>query len=381
MTVYLSLGKAPDGQFHHISEQPSGRSNLSCPFCGCPLIAVKGRQRAAHFRHDGETCNESLNEIPLIPGWHQFHLSYPLTVVAALQDGYDASGKSPEIFQHWKSRLGDIPRACRGELLKQDSWTENLLFTDTARVILGSLPLMRFSAWMRGQLQARIRDLQLAVSTGTSHRAWFEIEAQRQQAILSAKLYLFEYRLDDGQTLYKVGRTRRDPADRLPETIADLEKATGFRVQSSAVVRIVECCGHVEKYVFHRYGQHLANIGQLTEYLVLDGPALKRLKSEFTRLANVLEPFDKAERFIVTGRWQYEEKRLAAARRGIAANRQAQRQFGRPAGTTLSCDALLAKHADIVAALQQGASVNEATARTGKSRSTVKRVKQKLLMS
>ncbi|KAB1189467.1 GIY-YIG nuclease family protein, partial [Photobacterium damselae subsp. damselae] len=34
-----------------------------------------------HFRHDGETCNESLNEIPQIPAWHHFHLNYPVKVI------------------------------------------------------------------------------------------------------------------------------------------------------------------------------------------------------------------------------------------------------------------------------------------------------------
>ena len=67
MSVYLSLGKDAQGNFHHIESQKSGKGELACPFCRCPLIAVKGKTKAAHFRHDGETCNESLNEIPQIP--------------------------------------------------------------------------------------------------------------------------------------------------------------------------------------------------------------------------------------------------------------------------------------------------------------------------
>ncbi|KAB1180285.1 hypothetical protein F6450_11735, partial [Photobacterium damselae subsp. damselae] len=66
------------GSFHHIDSQKSGKVDLACPFCHSPLIAVKSKIKADHFRHDGETCNESLNEIPQIPAWHHFHLNYPV---------------------------------------------------------------------------------------------------------------------------------------------------------------------------------------------------------------------------------------------------------------------------------------------------------------
>lgn len=375
MPVYLSLGKDCNGNFHHIDSQQSGKGQLICPFCACSLIAVKGKQKAAHFRHDGETCNESLNEIPQIPAWHHFHLNYPQDVVEALNNGYQADGKSPNVFQHWKSPLTRIPRLCRDELLKQDSWTENLIFTDTSRVIIGSLPLLSFSQWMRTTLQGRILELRESIEQGAKHRAWLDIEAHRQQSILSASLYLFEYKLDDQSIIHKVGRTQRDPEQRLKETVQDLEKATRKTVIQSRILRTVAHSGHAEKYVFHRYSNQLANIGDHTEYLVLDKKTEKKLKAEFTKLTNNLEPFNKAERFIVTGRWKYEEKRLAASKRGIELTQRESGKFGRPKGTTVSTDDFLVKHSDIVTSLERGRSINQTAEFTGKGRSTVKRVK------
>lgn len=379
MSVYLSLGKDTQGNFHHIDSQKSGKSDLSCPFCLCPLIAVKGKTKAAHFRHDGETCNESLNEIPQIPAWHHFHLNYSLEIIDALKDGYQADSKSPNVFQHWKSGLHRFPRTAKEELFKRDDWTDNLIFTDTAKIILGTLPLQGFSKWMRNTLQLRVLALREAIEQGTLHRAWLEIEAHRQQAILKASLYMFEYQLEDNSVIHKVGRTSREPEQRLKETILDLEKATGKAVVKSTVLRKVANCGHVEKYVFHRYNNQLANIGLHTEYLILDAKSLKRLKAEFTTLTNTPEPFNKAERFIVTGRWKYEEKRIAASKRGIELTQRESGKFGRPKGSTVSTDDFLTKHSDVVTSLERGRSINQTVEFTGKGRSTVKRVKAALI--
>ncbi|HDY8067707.1 TPA: GIY-YIG nuclease family protein, partial [Vibrio vulnificus] len=114
-------------------------------------------------------------------------------------------------FQHWKSGLHRFPRSAKEELFSRDDWTDNLIFTDTARTILGSLPLLGFSQWMRNALQMRVHTLREAIEQGTRHRAWLEIEAHRQQAILKASLYLFEYQLEDNSVIHKVGRTSREP--------------------------------------------------------------------------------------------------------------------------------------------------------------------------
>jgi len=99
------------------------------------------------------------------------------------------------------------------------------------------------------------------------------------------------------------------------------------------------------------------------------------LKAEFTTLTNNSEPFNKAERFIVTGRWKYEEKRLAASKRGIELTQRESAKFGRPKGSTVSTGDFLIKHSDIVTSLERGRSINQTAEFTGKGRSTVKRVR------
>lgn len=378
MPVYLSLGKDSRGNYHHIRSQKSGKGNLFCPFCQRPLIAVKGKTKSEHFRHDGETCKESLNELPQIPAWHHFHLNYSVEIIEALKDGYQADSKSPNVFKEFKSGLHHFPRRVKEDLFKRDDWTDNLIFTDTARTILGTLPLLSFSKWMRNTLQIRVNSLREAIEQGTKHQAWLEMESHRQQSILNASLYLFEYHLQDHSIIHKVGRTSRDPEQRLKETTIELEKATGKDVIKSTILRKVANSGHVEKYVFHRYSSYLANIGTHREYLVLDNQSLKRLKTEFTKLTNNLEPFSKEERFIVTGRWRYEAKRLAASKRGIELTQRENGKFGRPKGTTMSTDSFLIKHADIVTCIELGRSINQAAQYTGKGRSTVKRVKKEM---
>lgn len=50
-----------NGNFIHISEVPSGRSELQCPFCQQLLLAKKGKIKRHHFAHDGSSCISSFN--------------------------------------------------------------------------------------------------------------------------------------------------------------------------------------------------------------------------------------------------------------------------------------------------------------------------------
>lgn len=44
------------GNYIHISEIKSGRTDVLCPYCQLPLIAKKGRIKRHHFAHDGVGC-------------------------------------------------------------------------------------------------------------------------------------------------------------------------------------------------------------------------------------------------------------------------------------------------------------------------------------
>jgi DNA invertase Pin-like site-specific DNA recombinase len=60
---------------------------------------------------------------------------------------------------------------------------------------------------------------------------------------------------------------------------------------------------------------------------------------------------------------------------GLDAARRRGRTLGRPCGTVMPPEQLLAKHADVVRLLRAGKSLRDVAARTGKGTSTVKRVK------
>lgn len=379
MPVYLTIGKNNCGEYLNIESQLSGKTNLFCPFCKCPLIAVKGKVKQHHFRHNGETCNESLTEIPVIPGWHHFHLNYPSSVVDSLKNGFKPKSKSPLTFRHWENNVEPVPMRYASGLLKDSYWNDNKEFTETARVIIGQLSLSSFANWMRKQLQSRINDFQSTENfssfQGSVRQVYYEIEASRQQNILNSTLYFFEYHLNNNSIIHKIGRSQRKLSDRLKETVIDLESETGCKVIKSKIIRSVANAGHVEKYCLYKYSTSRANFENLTEYLQLDANTLKQLKSEFTRLANSIEPFDKQEKFIVSGRWRYEEKRLSASKRGIKLTIMNEGKFGRPVGSSLTQSQYLDKYREVVDMAQYGFSISEIAKLLSISKSTVKRVK------
>lgn len=369
VSVYLTYGQGSSGEFFNIDSQKSGKTILVCPFCKVPLIAVRGKIKKHHFRHDGETCNESLTEITEIDGWDHFHLSVPGNCVSSIKEKFNPKGKSSNFY----SQFGDH------ELLKYDLISERKFmggyeFTDRSLIILGALPLPRFEAWMRQTLKDRMGEIKESVKNGFKDSAHLDIEAYRQQTILQATLYLIEIDDSDGNRFYKVGRTSRDPEVRLKEIIADISRVTHLQI-SGKIVRAIENAGHVEQFSLYKYSNSKFEIGSFTEYLKLDDRSATKIKGEFTRLSKSIKPLNKEERFIAYGRWKYEEKRLSESKKGIEKVLNHGMPFGRPKGSGLSKNEFLDKHFDIVELLKEGRSISEIAQLTKKSRSTIKRVK------
>lgn len=370
--AFLTLGKAADGELISIDVVNSGKTDLSCPFCAVPLIAAKGLVNIHHFRHDGETCHESLQQLPQIPGWDHFHLCVPDFLVNVLQNYADAN--PGELFWHGHQHLRDL---FKHNLIEIDSYTGKYRLTDAALIITGQLSLSKFSNWFRRELKARIHRKSQLVANNKLHRAHFEIEAWRQQQLMVATVYLFELTHDNGEVFYKVGRTRREVDVRLAEVKSEM-KAHFNQDISAKVLRLIPYGGFLEQYVLYRYRLSKIEIGKHQEYLSLDVLALKQLKAAFTRVANDLAPFDKDERFIATGRWRYEPKRLDAVRKGIRQTIQSGSSFGRPKGTIkVGGEEWRKQYQYVIDLLVAGNLTQEKIARlTLNSTSTVKRVKQ-----
>lgn len=371
MEAFLTLGKSVDGDLVSIQTQQSGRGELVCPFCATPLIAVKGALKQHHFRHDGETCRESLNLLPDIPGWDHFHLSIPQDLVSELERAWKNESRFYSGYQNIRlEKYG---------LISRNKFTCHDEFTDTARVIVGTLSLNKFSEWFRKVLKARIAEKRELVCRGIIHPAHLEIEAWRQEQILIATLYLFELTLPDATVFYKIGRTRRDVAIRLSEVVNDMEKAYQQPIQGRVIKSIREA-GYVEHFTLWKHRNTKHEIGSHREYLTLASTVKRDLKNDLSRLESGKQPFDKDERFITSGRWRYEGKRLNAVRQGIALTIRNGGQFGRPEGTKKTGTMeWFETYSDVIRCLENGRSLSATASLTGKSISTVKRVKKALL--
>ncbi|MFV8386639.1 GIY-YIG nuclease family protein [Vibrio parahaemolyticus] len=373
--VFLTYGETENGEIHSIDECKSGKTALSCPFCGVGLIAVQGKIKTPHFRHDGLTCNESMNALPALPGWHHFHLDYKATTIDALHESYQPESKSPTVCDK-PNKLRSVLNAIeRSELINSEGWSGRDEFSEVALLILGALSTPKFAIWMRKTLQERIAE---RMADNHDHDPWFRLEANRQMNLFNSQLYLFEFKFDDGQIYHKVGRTNRELETRLNETTADLQYATGSKIISSKIINAIPNAGYLEKYVLYRYKAFRAPLKHLTEYLVLPKGTVSKLKGEFTRTSKGLEPFNKAERYIVTGRWRYEWKRQESIRQGMRHTVAHNLPRGRKVGTTESKETFLAKYPLVVDRLNDGWSLKQIQEFTGVGRSTIQRVRNAL---
>lgn len=376
MDIFLSYGRDSTGILHHINSSASGKVELVCPFCACMLIAVKGDIKQYHFRHDGHTCKESLNELEPISGWSHFHLNYPSRVVALIRD----NNKKPHshIFYGTEKQYKSINSSYRDNLVKKSSWN-NYRLENHGQIIAGAMTLLLFSYWMVDLLDKRIIELKRAVKNGDKIFAQLEIETCRYYNLLNSTLYLFEYQLEDQSKVYKVGRTSRAPEVRLEETSAQLQAVINQKIVQSTVIKTVKNCGFVENYIFYRYQDFHLQIANFQEYLLFNK------KTDFTKLVQEFEylsewqtwrEFSDTEKWILSRRWIYEKKRLDASKKAIQKIvTQPNHSFGRPKGTKLSKSDYLEKYSYVIALLKRGHTMQEITKRSKASLSTIKRVK------
>lgn len=368
MKIFLEYGLNENGEPVHISTVDSGKTELQCPYCGAELTANKGKQLTHHFHHKGATCKQSQSHQHAFAGWHHFDFNLPRSIVNRLIQDKERTGNNDRYY----GRRADL--LAKYDLIKETSGYIPKL-TPKAMVAAASYCIYQFSDWMRQNLQQRYSDIK---KLDVPYRDnLLLVEACRQSSLYLATLYLFEFEMEDGLTILKVGRTTRELSERLKEVRADVEEALDGVVKTNRILASVPNAGYVEKYALYSYREFQFLIGSHTEFLKLPESSRNRLLWEFTRLDEHLssQALTTHERNITTGRWRYEQKRLACSKEGIKAVLKRNEKFGRPKGTTLSDDALLKKHSDIVSLLSTHP-IDEIVAQTGKSRSTVFRVKK-----
>lgn len=289
----LTMGLARDGTLVSIEQQLSGRSELVCPFCSGPLIAVRGRVNVHHFRHDGPTCRESTHSSSVIPGWDHFSLSLPSGLVEELM-----VQESREWNPHHSSPSSMGARLERYGLL-QAGYMGGHDLTDKALVVSGLLSLQRFDTWIREVLRTRLDEKRSLVLEQQIHPMHLAIEAARQHCLFSSSIYLMKLFPAVGQPFYKVGRTSREPEIRLSEVAAAMTHFLNVPV-AGKIVRWIPNAGYLEKYTLWKFRNSFLQLGSYTEYLNLDTAQLRALKSGITRVDNWRAPLTELENRIST---------------------------------------------------------------------------------
>ena len=289
--MWLKYGVSADNTLVGIENIPSGKTNLTCLYCGGGLTAKKGKVKQHHFAHTDETCYPvAKKQVPTLPLYDNFNI--------------ELSGKElEELKVFWKNyRVGNyeicIKPSLKLILSKLLAWNSRgyYEFTSLGKIPVGALSLSLFNEVQEPLLLKKLSELEQAAERAKiinsrhllERIADLRIYRAQYQRILENKLYFLE--INAGRKfLHKIGITKRPIEERVAEVQRDL--ATHYKSVEIQVMDTWEHRGNVELYFKHRYQKFNYRIGTLTEYfkfsdveLVLDD--LRQMK------AKVLEPIE-----------------------------------------------------------------------------------------
>ena len=264
--MWLKFGVNADNNLVAIEDVPSGKTDLTCLYCGGFLTAKKGLVKAHHFAHTEETCYPvAKKNVPTLPLYDNFNIRL--------------SGKElQQLKQLWRSygntnySIPVVPfRLVLRKLFVHNSQQEGYDFTPLGKIPVGVLPLVQFN-----QVQEPLLLEELAKLKGAAERAQilnssslnqrladFRLYRAQLRRILQLKLYFLQVETDS-ETLHKIGVTRRSIFERVAEVERDLRKH--YQRASIQVLGTWEHRGNVELYFKHRYREFNYPIGTLTEY-------------------------------------------------------------------------------------------------------------------
>lgn len=398
--IYLTFGINPAGQWQSISETPSGRSNLVCPWCKRALIAKKGRIKTIHFAHDGETCRISQDaalqtQIPTYDTFEMLDTHEARYLERRIQYGshgkvYSWDGMNEAIDRLEKMGIVSVERTNEAELIdvrarlgKLDGqWLDDLGQPTKALLdlfkALDPLVDLRFH-WNRctritstkidrGYSQNQFDKLQSLSDLDRAQRYWFDAYWRRLAAVAPdyQELLAQKYSALGQQSLYvihisgefeglppefiKIGLSTRNANVRLKEILADL-KPFGQSIKGE-VLAVKEHAGRLERLLHRMLSQDNLPIGTFTEFFATD--RLEWLLSELNTLT--ITKYSPPESKTDTGN---EPVKLAGRRKKNDAE-------------------LLAEYEDIAVMLQAGNGIREVSRITGRSVNTVQKVKAAL---
>ena len=270
MAVWLKFGVNNHNTLVSIEDVPSGKTSLTCLYCGGGLTAKKGRMKEHHFAHTEETCRPVANrvanrEFPALPLYDNFNIQLSgkeLEELKVFWKNYGLRNEGICIKPSW--------RLISSKLLV---WNEYgfYQFTDLGKIPVGALSLELFNEVQEPLLLDKLLKLEGAAERAklinsrhlTERVADFRIYCAQLKRILECSLYFLEIRVGR-KTLHKIGVTKRPIEERVIEVHRDL--ASHYKQIEIKVMATWNHRGNVELYFKHRYNDFNYRIGKLTEY-------------------------------------------------------------------------------------------------------------------
>jgi len=275
--MWLRYGVDKDNTLVDIEDVSSGKTRFKCLYCGRALTAKKGKVQEHHFAHTEQTCRyvsrKSDREIPNLPLYDSFNIHLTGKELDKLKSLWDNYGfKDKGIY-----REDVLPAFIREDLLRYNKYLMygGYLFTKLGKIPVGQLSLMLFNQEQEPLMLLKLQELQDKATRAYQENALnfpeclsdLRIYRAEFRKILSNTLYYLEIQAL-GETLYKIGVTRRPIAERVAEVQREL--SSYYPSVSIKVLKTWEHRGNVEKYFKYRYRAFNYKIGSLTEYYKFD---------------------------------------------------------------------------------------------------------------
>jgi hypothetical protein len=272
--MWLKFGVSKDNAVVAIEEVKSGKTSLTCLYCGGGLTAKKGRVKEHHFAHTQETCRlvkerVTRRDFPSLPLYDNFNI--------------ELSGKElEELKVFWKNYGIRNENICvkpslRLVLSKLLICNERGFyeFTNLGKIPVGALSMTLFNQVQEPLLLDKLLQLEGAAQRAKLINSRHLIERVADLRIYRAQLqriwerclYFLEVRAGR-KTLHKIGVTKRPIEERVIEVQRDL--AAHYKQIEIKVLDVWQHRGNVELYFKHRYKDFNYPIGSLTEYFQFD---------------------------------------------------------------------------------------------------------------
>lgn len=278
--MILPYGKKT-GRLIHISEVPSGQTDLRCPYCAAELLAKKGKQIAHHFAHVGKSCLGAGS--------------------AALLDIGKKLPTQLSLASYSERKLQYIQQALR-KREKQRTFldkknTQNKQFIKNLVAYLQAhkqqVQAKLVVAYVRYEFETFPNLKQLPNSFAPHIAALHSYHPTKQQAaeatdklalyqkelewFHSFKVYFLEIKTGEYNTFYKIGLTSRALSERIQEIRKDLNYFPQLEIQ---VLYELQGVAFLETFFKQKYRKQRYQLAQHTEYFAFEYYELEAIKKE-----------------------------------------------------------------------------------------------------